>query len=703
MPSPRQIADTRAEIVPSLESIVPRLARASLSRRNAPWAREVARQALERYSIRVADAAARRLFARAVKAGEERDYGQAVQLLTAVLAQTDAIPEALLYLGRARHALGEHGLAIDAFRHYLKNGGDNAVGFFFLGRSYLACGRSHAAVSCLRQSAQAAPGRPQTWAILGAALLKLRRTKAAMDCLERAVGLAPDDQRIYRGYLNATFARGVRLLARGDADMSRQLFGFAIDNGLDGTAPRLWRARAYRELGRPQEALADCEEALARSPDDASIRWLRAGLLLAAGRQAEAMAEFDAIRSSDPSLPSLPADDRSLARLRASVAFREERWREAISISLSLLRSHPDDAPLRAIVAESLRALGELERSRNHWQRAVEADPESPELRLGLALALWDSGEYAEALRAVERARRLGAPSEEADYYAALCRARLGENPEALVPLLQSLLRSRTASTGEADPRLMFALGEALYRSGRPDLASGWFAKVLTLSPEHELSLLYRISSAESLEDAVALADAYEAYLAQYPDNAKIRREYVNSLIAKGRWERASGVLESGFAYAEPGESSRRLLAVCYRNAGRYRDAAAAYRDLLRAKPSSGEFLVNLAFCLEKDGKAGYALALLEKAPAAAKSGGAPWMLQGILAARAGKKEAAVDALRKATEIEPDNARAWRNLGTLYRELGLEEFAAGCLERADSLAGAAAGAAKKPASKATGR
>ena len=51
------------------------------------------------------------------------------------------MPEAFLYLGRARYALGEHGRAIEAFRRFLRGGGDAAAGLFFLGRSYLACGR----------------------------------------------------------------------------------------------------------------------------------------------------------------------------------------------------------------------------------------------------------------------------------------------------------------------------------------------------------------------------------------------------------------------------------------------------------------------------------------------------------------------------------------------------------------------------------
>jgi len=641
------------------------------------------------------DAVATELLERAIKAGSARDYKKAAELLTAVLAMTDSLPEALLYLGRSRYELGEHGRSIDAFRRYLKAGGEPAAGFFFLGRSYLACARPAAAINCLRRSAQAAPERAPTWALLGAALLKRKRTKAAVDCLEKAVALAPQDKRIYRGYLNSLYARGVRLLARGDADMARQVLGFAIANGLDGAAIRLWKAKALRELGRVDEAISDCEAALSVAPGDPSIRWLRAGLLLAGGRQAEALAEFEAIRAKHPDLPALPRDDRSLQRLRASVAFREGRYKEAIAACMALLRVDPKDSPLRAIAAESLRATGELERSKNHWTRAVEYSPKDPELRLGLALTLYDLGDYDGALKSVERARKLGADGEEADYYSALCRSRLGEDPASLLPLLQSLMRSRAASDdgeGEpraADPRLLFALGEALYRSGRPDLASGWFEKVLTLAPGHELSMLYRISVAESLGDEKGLLSAYEAYLEAYPDNAKLRREYVGILTARGNWAAAASQLERGLPYGELGDRSRRLLAVAYRNAGRYREAAVAYRDLLRAEPSSAELLVGLAFCLDRDGSSDFAIALLEKAPKAAKASADPWILQGALYARAGRIEAAVDALRQATDREPGSERAWRSLAALYRRQKLGEFAANCEARANEIAGAA--------------
>jgi tetratricopeptide (TPR) repeat protein len=647
---------------------------------------------------------ARTLLESALRAGASRDYRKSAELLTQLLAQTDAVPEAHIYLGRARYALGEYGRSIESFRRYMRFGGERAAGLFFLGRSYFACGRAEDAVRCLRRSAALDPGKAPTWALLGAAALKLRKTKAAIDCLERAVSLAPEDKRIYHGYLNALYARGVRLLSRGEADMARQVLGFAVDNGLEGAAIRLWRAKALRETGRIKEALVECEAALAISPDDVSIRWLRAGILLADGKQAEALREFDAIRARHPELPALPADDASLARLRASVAFREGRYKEAVSDCMPLLRANPKDAALRCIAAESLRSLGELERSRDHWMRAVETAPEEPEFRLGLALALYDLGDYKASLAAAERARKLGADGVEVDYYSTLCRSRLGEDPGKLIPALQDLIRSGLSAGGGsgptpdgsgADPRLLFALGEALYRSGRPDLASGWFEKVLLLVPDHELSLLYRISTAESLGDDEARGEAYAAYLEAYPDNQKLRREYVSALADRGDWAAASTQLEASLAFGAPDERTRRLIALSYRNAGRHRDAAVVYRDLLRENPSSGELLVGLAYCLEREGKADYALALLEKAPAAAKARAAPWIMQAALYARAGRDEAAVAALRSAIERNRGDEKAWKSLVSLYRKRGLSELAANCEEEARAAVSAAASAAAK--------
>jgi tetratricopeptide (TPR) repeat protein len=647
--------------------------------------------------------ASRTLFEEALAAGSARDYARAVELLTSLLVGDEGGAEegeaereerenrgreALLYLGRSWQALGEAGRAVEAFRHYLRAGGDAATGHFFLGRAWLAAGLHEEAAQAFRKSATADPGRAQTWALLGAACLKLKRSRLAVECLEKAIGLAPADKRIYRGYLNALFVRAARLVSRGEDELARQILGFLIDNGADGAAARLWRAKALRNLGRPREALADCETALASSPEDESLRWLHAGLLLEAGRQAEGLEAMRGLRGGAAAGEPLPRDPAALARYRAAAAFSEGRWKEAAEEALLLLKARQPGAPaaeeaaLRALIAQSLRELGQTERAAAHWERAIHADPRSPDLRLGLALCFFDLADYPQALTQAEAARALGAPESETEYISLLALTRSGADPDTLIPRLQRLIRERARGSGTADPRLLFALGESLYRSGRPDLALTWFDQVLRLVPDHEMSLLYRISVAESLGDQEAGLQASAAYIAAYPDNEKIRRELVNLLVSLERWEAAAAILEGGLAYGDPGEGARRLLARAWREEGRYREAALIYRDLLRASPSDGELLLALCLCLDRDGKGDHALALLEAAPAAAKKRAAPWIVIGVLHSRRGHTEKAVDALRTATELEPGTARAWRELAAIYAKGGLHEFAASAAAKA---------------------
>ena len=225
----------------------------------------------------------------AIQAGEARDYGRSIELLTRVLAESDEYPEALVYLGRAHHALGEHERAVQALRAYVERGGDPETGLFFLGRSYLALRRNAEALQCFRGSveAQIAAGKPEraeTLAFLGISLLRERRPAKALEILERAVTIAPDDARVFSGYRNALFVNAVRKLARGEADLAAQMLGFVIANGGDGVSPRLYRSRALRSLGRLDEAIEDIGAALESEPNDPALVYQRLVLLLQAGR-----------------------------------------------------------------------------------------------------------------------------------------------------------------------------------------------------------------------------------------------------------------------------------------------------------------------------------------------------------------------------------------------------------------------------------
>ncbi|MEI6876756.1 MAG: tetratricopeptide repeat protein, partial [Spirochaetota bacterium] len=483
--------------------------------------------------------------------------------------------------------------------------------------------------------------------------------------------------------------------SRGEAGLAAQTFGFIIANGLDGTASRLWRARALKEMGDYKAALQECETAASYSPDDPSIGWLRAGLLFSAGRRAEALKEFARLGMPSPDEEAVPADAGSLEILRASAAFKEGRWKEAAAASLALLRAQEGGqkstglnaratAGLHALASASLRELGLISRAKVEAEKAILADPSAPELRISYALILWDMGAYQKALEVAEAARKNGADQGMVDYLSALCKSRLGLETEKVLAQLQSILRSRTRLGEAPDSRLLFAIGESLYRLERPDLALGWFDKVLELTPDHELSLLYRISVAESLDDKAARGEACEAYLDRYPNNNEIRREYAEMLAAAENWERVALLLEEGLIWTDSSSGSRKMLARALRETARFRDSAVLYRDLLIAEPENGELLMALCLCLEKDGKTAYALALLDKAPFAAMERAGPWIVKGILAEKLGRMESAIDSFRAASEREPRLERPWRELSRIYAERGLDTFAAEAKARAEA-------------------
>lgn len=604
---------------------------------------------------------------KAMEAGSRRDYESAAEILTRIVAETDEFPQALLYLGRSLHALGDYGKAIGAYRLYLRTERESAPGWFFLARSYLTVNRPQEAARCLRKALELGADNAETWAFLGMAALKLRKSKAAVEALEHAVALAPDHPRIFRGYLNALFIHGVRTLNRGDADMARQMISFAIANGLDGVPQRLWRCRAYRELRRIPEALADCRAALAENPQDPDLLTLEAMLLLADGRPENAAAARARLKALWPDLPDTEWTEDSLERARAFELLKSDDYSGALRCAVAILKRSGPDAAMRVLAAEACRGLGRYDRAAEHFSRALELDPGKPELLFGRALCRWKLSSYREALSDFTKARLAGADPDAVEYWSVLCRCRLNQDGPELLESIQELLRLRPA-----DPELMFALGEALYRSERPDLARGWFDRTLQADPDQEMAALYRISCGESLRDLEGTLRAYDDYLEGWPDNNTIRREYVGVLMANRKFDAAAEAIEEGAAYESPGAANHAALAACYRNLGRFREAGTLYRSLLRASPRSEEFLMGLAFCLERSGALPTAVALLEKgAPFVGKAG--PWSALGILHARKGRAEKALEAFKKAAELDPKDARPLRNIARIYKKSGLTE------------------------------
>lgn len=619
------------------------------------------------------------LFTKAQAAGNRRNYAEAEAILTRIVAETESLPEAWLFLGRARHAQGDHDRAISAFTAYLRFQPDAGAGWFFMGRTYLALDRPREATASIHAAIEKGRNNAEAWALLGFAELKLKRSSKAVASLEHAVSLAPGDARIFRAYLNALYVHAIRTLSHGNASEASGMLGFVMNNGLSGPAQHLYQARAFRSEGRLADAITELEAAIKAAPEDPALHLQLATLRFSIGDTEGAMSDIQLSGASLPAQEGAPWTADALDRWRILVALKGNDYKTALKASLDRIRNGETDAAIRAVAAQANYELKRFDRAAAHYRRAIEADPGAPDLRLGLALSLWELRDYIGARSAAKAASVRGAIREDTLYVEVICDINTGADPSQLLPKVQTLLRSRPG-----DPRLMFVLAECLYKSGRPDLADTWFTDVLEIWPQHELSLLYRISVAESTGASEASKERYADYLRSFPDNMAIRKEYIDILVKDKDWNTTAEVIEEGYAYSGA-RGYDGIRALCYRNSGRYREAAALYRGLLRADPSNADLLLGLSYSLYKSGAKSVAVNLLERGAAFIGKKSEPYLALGVLRARQNEAEKAASAFLKASELAPADPRPLRNLAKLYAKAGIPDTATHFDERAKAL------------------
>jgi len=188
------------------------------------------------------------LFEEALQAGRNRDYAKAVEILLPIVGSTDRFPQALLYLGRSYHALGEHARAAQVLNFFVQQRPGSAAGHFFLGRSYLALESYSMAIRHLRRATEANPKLSAAFGLLGLAWLKARRSDKAIWCFAHALELDPNNTRLQVGYLNAALVLAIRLFYRGQLVDSARLFLEVLEQRQTSILPHLYLATIYKEL-----------------------------------------------------------------------------------------------------------------------------------------------------------------------------------------------------------------------------------------------------------------------------------------------------------------------------------------------------------------------------------------------------------------------------------------------------------------------
>jgi tetratricopeptide (TPR) repeat protein len=628
---------------------------------------------------------ATRLFEAALAAGRQRDYPEAIRLLQEVLCRTDRIPQALLYLGRSLHALGEYNRAIQAYQFYLKTSADSPQGHFFIGRSYLSLGLYKQALLHLKRSLDLDADSAPTLGLMGLALMRSGKSRTAIGFFEQALKLNPEQPRLFNGYLNALLTYAIRLFRHGRFGEAGKHFRFILEHRENSLIARLYLGSIYREEGQDLLALKQLEHAARLAPDDPVLHLQTAFIYLRQGDNEAALGQLNqALNVLGKNAGGL-SDPQSLLRFMTMILFQNDRYRDAISTGRRVLKHSYQDPEMHALLAECYRHTGELEKSKNHYLRALSKDRYKLEYNYGLIATLWQDESYDDLVPVLRRIFKVNPEDVYAGYYQALALPRLGLAAEKTIPLIQEQIRAQGP-----DPHLMCALGQEYLRADLPKLAEGWFLRTLKTIENHKEALKALLTVYRTTGSKKDSRRTYDIYLKHYPDDQDMRRELIPLLYELGSFRAASREILNLLPHEPHNPALRKMLAVCHRKTNKYPEAIILFKELLRENPRSLEMLRSLVFCLEESEQPGTAIELLEKARRYFRNEAKLLLPLGVLYFKQNDLEKAAAAFRQVVSTpkkcsEDELWKAYRNLGFVYRKSGSTEFADRFLRRAAEL------------------
>jgi tetratricopeptide (TPR) repeat protein len=621
------------------------------------------------------DTERKKLFQEGLKAGQKRDYVEAIRIFSRLADGED--PKALLYLGRSYHGLGDYGRAIQLFQTYLGLHGESAEVQFFLGRSWLAARQPLRAAGWFEKALANGFDRVQTLGLLGTSLLKGKDPLRAVEVLQEAVELAPQHRGIYVAYLNSLFVRALQLFHNGQADLAQQMLRFLLSSGAESSALHLYLAVALRELGKFDEALPHFQTALEASPDDPVLICQTIEALFASGRQKEGQ---DLLKRHEGLLPQglTRLSNELMEELLPLQYLQQGKLRRAIYFALKNLKRHPEDAQLSLILGEAYRQLGQLEKAAAHFEKARKTKSVS-EAEYGLLLVHWQSGNFAQALVDAQRLLRSNPDDPTVLYYLTLLKCRQNYPSRENIEALRDLIRQ-----SDPDPFLFAALAEEYHKEGLDELSLPWIQRTLSLDPENK-------SAVETLAAVLPhlvvpeWKKAFTDYLKLRPDDGEILRLYVRRLLEAKDWPEAQKRLLDWMALGHRNVGSLRALAYVYRMRSQFADAFLVYRDLLHTEPKNPEYLSGVILCLYKTKRKQLALDFARQAAAAVPPNARFAYQIGLIAQACGDHEQAERNFRKAIEIDPHHGPSFLKLSELFAQNGDKENAERYLKHAQTL------------------
>ena len=275
--------------------------------------------------------------------------GEAIRTLRSALDKAPQDAEVLTLMGVAHDRGGDHELAGERYALAVEMSGRGVVESLRYAGFLLADQRPDAADSVLMDALRVDPGNVRLMAALADTRLSHSNWARAAEVLDRLRAIPTPEASAAANRVEAA------LLIR--QEKTRETITFLqglVDSGADSTAALAAIVQIQINAGQITAAGDYLETRLARTPMDAELRFLRAGVHVLSNEPKEAEAIYQAL------IGELPTDDRPILALY-SLYVGLNRQTDAAALLETALGTHPDLVSLQLIAANRREADGEID------------------------------------------------------------------------------------------------------------------------------------------------------------------------------------------------------------------------------------------------------------------------------------------------------------------------------------------------------
>ena len=404
-----------------------------------------------------------------------------------------------------------------------------------------------------------------------------------------------------------------------------------------------WLAKAYRLGGKPDEAAAVFEQAIANNPDEVWPRVEQGQFLLELGRTDEAVAAFERAIEQAPDDPEAYA---GLARAREQ-SDEKPAPAEQVELYQGVAQSNPEQAWPYLELGDAYLQSGDLEQAEAAFQQAIAAEPANAEVF-----------------------------NKVAEVY----RWTLNRTDEAIHYYRQSIALEPESGWAHA------ALGWALYAAGRPTEGQQELNIALRLAPEFSIIQQMAGDALAQYRSAEAAAPYYEEAVQLDPANVQARLGLARVYRRLNRLDAALAQAEEAAALASaPDDVAGAYLeqGLIYADQDDPAQAEARFARALEAAPDNHWYQLQVGhFYLNRQEQPEAALAYYDRALALAPANGWYALFRGEALFAAGQPDEGLDAFNQALALTDDDAHFYRVLGQFLAGRGQWEWVTRVFEQA---------------------